>query len=177
MKLGIKMIKELLLSLTLISSALFAIEPIDMPMVTAKGKKLDLRIDDFGLKVQNRWGNKALLLVFFGTHCPACDAEMPALKKIHKETKDLIVLGIQTEDNVRDKELVNFAKQKKLNYPVVNFSYSMELIDFIRTNLKWGGEIPKIYLFDRSGKYQKDYTGALSKEQLLSDLREIRYGK
>ena len=171
------MTKKLLLSLTIISSTLFAMEPINIPMVTAKGKKLDLRIDDFGLKVQNRWGNKALLLVFFGTHCPACDAEMPALKKIHKETKDLIVLGIQTEDNVRDKQLVDFAKYKGLNYPVVNFSYSMELIDFIRTNLNWGGEIPKIYLFDRSGKYQKDYTGALSKERLLKDLREIRYGK
>ncbi len=171
------MIKRFLVVFVLFLVNANAIEPIHMYMETAKGKKLYMKIDNSGLKIQNRWKNKALLLVFFGTHCPACDAEMPELKKIHKETKDLIVLGIQTEENVRDRDLVRFAKAKGLNYPVVNFSYSMDLIDFVQTYLKWGGEIPKIYLFDRSGKFQKDYTGALSKEKLIRDLKYIRYGK
>ena len=168
--------KRVLWFIFLMPIYLLAIEPLDIPMETAKGKKLIMHIDDHGLKVTNRWKHKALLLVFFGTHCPACNAEMPELKKIHKETKDLIVLGIQTEDDVQDKTLVRFAKSKGLNYPVVNFSYAMELISFIQEHLDWKGEIPKIYLFDRSGKFQKDYTGALSKKRLIRDLRKIRYG-
>ncbi len=164
------------ITLLLIVTYSFAFDPIHIAMETAKGKKLIMRIDNNGLKIENRWKNKALLLVFFGTHCPACDAEMPNLKKIHKETKDLIVLGIQSEDSVRDRDLVRFAKKMNINYPVVNFSYSMDLIDFMRTELGWKGEIPKIFLFDKKGKFQKVYTGVLSKERLWSDLREIRYG-
>ena len=169
--------KQLLWLLLLAPISLLAIEPLDIPMETAKGKELIMHIGDHGLKVTNRWKNKALLLVFFGTHCPACNAEMPELKKIHRETRDLIVLGIQTEDDIRDQRLIEFAKSKGLNYPVVNFSYAMELISFIQEHLDWKGEIPKIYLFDRSGKFQKDYTGGLSKERLINDLTKIRYGK
>ena len=170
------MIKRYFTLMVVLQIALFAFEPMTIPMVSAKGKKLNARIDKNGLKIQNRWKNKALLLVFFGTHCPACNAEIPALKKIHKVTKDLIVLGIQSEDNVSDKELIEFSKRMDLNYPVVNFSYAMELIYFVKDKLNWQGEIPKIFLFDRSGKFQKLYTGALSKDRLIEDLRMIRYG-
>jgi len=171
------MLKKFILSVVLLQASLSAFEPIHIDMETAKGKKLKMRIDNDGLKVTNRWKHKALLLVFFGTHCPACNAEMPELKKIHKETRDLIVLGIQTEDSVSDRRLQEFAKEMGLNYPVVNFSYSMDLISFMREHLGWKGEIPKTFLFDRSGKFQKVYTGALSKRRLISDLSYIRYGK
>jgi len=171
------MLKRFILSMILLPFSLYAFDPIYIDMETAKGKKLKMRIDSNGLKVTNRWKNKALLLVFFGTHCPACNAEMPELKKIHKQTRDLIVLGIQTEDRVSDRRLQEFAKEMGLNYPVVNFSYSMELMSFVQEHLGWQGEIPKIFLFDRSGKFQKVYTGALSKRRLISDLSYIRYSK
>ncbi len=140
-------------------------------LTTVDEKKVDMKITDVGFNFEQFKG-KAVLLDFFGPYCPPCLAEMPHLVELQKEKKDeLVILGVQVQTQMSPKALKAFIKEKKLNYPIVNLDYAMELVQFIQTNTNWGGQIPYMLLFNKEGKLVRTYMGLTDTARIKKDMK------
>jgi len=141
-------------------------------LTTVNDQKVDMKITDVGFNFEQFKG-KAVLLDFFGPYCPPCLAEMPHLVEMQKEMKDkLVILGIQVQTQMAPSALKAFIAEKKLNYPVVNLDYAMELVQFIQTNTNWGGQIPFMLLFNKEGKLVQTYLGMTDIKKIEKDLEK-----
>ncbi len=141
-------------------------------LTTVNDKKVDMKITDVGFNFEQFKG-KAVLLDFFGPHCPPCLAEMPHIIELQKKHKDdLVVLGIQVQQQMSPNALKAFMKSKGINYPVVNLDYAMELVQFIQTNTNWGGQIPYMLLFNKEGKLVQTYMGMTDVSRIASDMKK-----
>ena len=167
-----KFLMPLLLS-TLLTTAQAEQELQDtMHVTTVNGKKVDMKITDKGFDFAQFQG-KAVLLDFFGPHCPPCLLEMPHLVELQEKEKDnLVILGVQVQMQMTPDALKKFIKEKKLNYPVVNLDYAMELVQFIQTNTNWGGQIPYMLLFNKEGKLVQTYMGLTDVSKIQKDMKK-----
>lgn len=162
-----------LLLLTLLTGAHAAQELEDtIHLTTVNDKKIDLKITDTGFSFPQYKG-KAVLIDFFGPHCPPCLIEMPHIVELQEKRKDdLIVIGVQVQTAMKPEALKAFIKTKKLNYPVVNLDYAMELVQFIQANTNWGGQIPFMLLFNKDGKLVNTYLGLTDTAKMESDMKK-----
>ncbi len=141
-------------------------------LTTVGDKKVDMTITETGFNFEQFKG-KAVLLDFFGPHCPPCLGEMPHLIELQKRKKDdLVILGIQVQMQMSPDALKAFIKEKGINYPIVNLDYAMELVQFVQTNTNWGGQIPFMLLFNKEGKLVQTYLGMTDVSKIESDMKK-----
>jgi thiol-disulfide isomerase/thioredoxin len=160
---------KILMTILFFASSAFA-SNMTIKAKSTIGRDITLNITDKGLSVKE-WKRGGVVLVFFGVNCPACIEEIPTLKEIQRGRNNLLVVGVQVQEGIGDEEAREFTLTHKINYPVINYSYAMDLILFLRSELGWGGEIPVSYLFDKSGKFIKRYTGVVRKSVILKDYK------
>ena len=139
---------------------------------TVSGKKVQMKITETGFNFEQYKG-KAVLLDFFGPHCPPCIAEMPHLIDMQARNKDsLVILGVQVQMQMSPTQLKTFIKDNKINYPIVNLDHAMELVQFIQTNTNWGGQIPYMLLFNKEGKLIQTYMGMTDISKIERDMKK-----
>lgn len=76
--------------------------------------------DDFVLSAQR---GKVIVLDFWATWCPPCQASLPALQRVfehHKGSADVVVASVNT-DNARaqDEKVPGYMRMKKFDFPVL----------------------------------------------------------
>lgn len=133
---------------------------------TIDNKTLDINVNN------NKWefkqiGQKSVLVVFFATWCPPCKAEIPHLLNLKKQFGDKFeVVGVLVEDGKQNSEIIAFANEHKINYPVTNSPKN-----FVLASAVGGVEtIPAMFLFDKNGNKVQQYTGMVPEEMLASDI-------
>ncbi|URA11037.1 TlpA family protein disulfide reductase [Thermospira aquatica] len=98
---------------------------------------------------------KVVLLNFWATWCPPCQAEIPDLVRLYQDFGDrLVVIGISLDRGPNAKELVqDFYKQFKMNYPVVMGSDQLAM--------RYGGisGIPTSFVIDKQGRIVEKIVG------------------
>ena len=128
-----------------------------------------------GIHFSNAKG-KVVLLAFWGNHCPPCLMEMPELIELQKEFKGKFqIVSMQVQTRVSDDDLKSFAKEKGINYPVINDSDPevFKFADYITAKTSWKGLIPFSILFDKKGNAQKIYLGLKSKKEFEQDINGL----
>ena len=128
-----------------------------------------------GIHFSNAKG-KVVLLAFWGNHCPPCLMEMPELIELQKEFKGKFqIVSFQVQTRVSDDDLKSFAKEKGINYTVINDSDPevFKFADYITAKTSWRGLIPFSILFDKNGTAQKIYLGLKSKKEFEQDISEL----
>jgi thiol-disulfide isomerase/thioredoxin len=106
-----------------------------------------------------------VLVNFWATWCPPCREEIPELLELKKEYKDrLEIVGI-SEDDDPPENVLKFARQKGMTYPIV--MATPELID------SYGGvpALPTSFLIDTQGRVVQKHSGLYP---IASYHREIR---
>uniref|UniRef100_A0A7C5Z7D7 TlpA family protein disulfide reductase n=1 Tax=Caldicellulosiruptor owensensis TaxID=55205 RepID=A0A7C5Z7D7_9FIRM len=101
---------------------------------------------------------KKVLLNFFATWCPPCRAEIPDFERFYKENRDVILIGINIQE---DKATVEeFLNSMGVTYPV--------LLDRDgKVSAQFGIEgIPTTFLIDENGKIVAKNVGMMTYEQL-----------
>jgi len=143
-----------------------------MHIPTIDGSVVDIKVTESGFDFAQYKG-KAVLLDFFGPHCPPCLAEMPHLIELQKKNKDkLVILGVQVQKQMSADELKSFMKKKGINYPMINLDKAIELVQFIQTNTDWGGQIPYMLLFNKEGKLVRTYMGMTDVSRIERDMNK-----
>ncbi len=76
--------------------------------------------DISGAVVSNaNWTGKVVLVNFWATWCPPCREEVPELISLQRQFKDqLQIVGISEDDDTAA-NVSRFAKQWRINYPIV----------------------------------------------------------
>ena len=134
---------------------------------TTAGEMVHINVNKNGF-LFDKYKGKTVLLDLFGPMCPHCLLEIPHLIEMQKEHKDkLQIIGVQVQMQMTDDELKAFMKEKGINYPVVNLNNAWDLVSFIRANTGWGGQIPYMLVFDKTGDLKKQFIGMVPNKKIL----------
>jgi thiol-disulfide isomerase/thioredoxin len=116
---------------------------------------------------KENWAGKVVLVNFWATWCPPCRVEIPELLELKKEYKDrLEIVGI-SEDDDPPVEVLKFARQKGMTYPIV--MATSELID------AYGGvpALPTSFLIDTQGRVVQKHSGLYPIEAYDLEIRSL----
>ncbi len=105
-----------------------------------------------------QYKGKWVLVNFWATWCPPCLEEIPDLVALHENKKNkLVVLGVAM-DYQDPKQVVQFADQMMVTYPVILGDHKMAAqIGAIQG-------LPTTYLYNPEGRMVAYNVGALSRE-------------
>ena len=144
----------------------------EMALTTTDGKIIDINITKNGFEFK-QYAGKTVLMNFFGPMCPPCIIEMPHLIELQKQHKDeLQIIAVQVQMPMEQDEIKAFVKKNNVNYPVINLNDAWDIVSFVKANTNWGGQIPYMMMFDKSGHLKNQYMGVVSNEKLLEDMRK-----
>jgi thiol-disulfide isomerase/thioredoxin len=105
---------------------------------------------------------KVVLVSFWATNCPSCIKEMPDLIKTYNQYKnkglEIIAVAMPYDPPL---QVVNFAKQKEIPFPVMHDSYA-------EITQKFGGVsvTPTAYLYNKDGNRIQRAVGILNFDKL-----------
>lgn len=139
------------------------------PAAVAEGEGLDgepLSTADYGdlVVVVNVWGS----------WCPPCRKEAPALVAAQEETADVAqFVGINTKDLDRAPALA-FDRTFKINYPSIFDPSGGQLLKF--TELP-PGAIPSTLVIDREGRVAARVIGPITQNSLVQLINDVAEGK
>ena len=170
------MLKKVLFIATLFISLSFAQNAKSFVLKTMEGKKINIEVNDNGIKVKE-YPNKVIILDFFGKNCPPCKAEMPILGKIQEKYKDkLQIIGLHVQEPLDLKDY-SFIKNRGINFPVADYMQgNQEFVEYIAKLTGWRGTIPYMLFFDSKGEYKGYHLGMMD-EATLEKIIEQNYKK
>ncbi len=130
----------------------------DFKLMTSAGQAVSL----------SDYRGKPVIVNFWGTFCPPCVEETPALQRQYEKWKQdgLVILGVNLdEEPIR---VANFTRQFGVSYPIV-IDQRLELAR------KFGVyEYPTTYFIDRSGVIRNIYVGGMQESFIESMVARIR---
>ena len=116
------------------------------------------------------WDGQVVLLNFWATWCPPCLEEIPGFIEVQQDMENrgfqIIGVAVDNEENVRA-----FADEMAMNYPIL--AGEMEAIELAQ---KYGnniGALPFSAIIDKNGKITHTIMGELSKDRLISILKQL----
>jgi len=105
---------------------------------------------------------KVVILNFWATWCPPCQAEIPEFVKFYRdfEKKGVVIIGLGVSDS--DASLGEFSKANHIDYPVANDKGG-------RVSSLYGGvrSIPTTFVIDRKGIIRDMRIGGIDGQELL----------
>jgi thiol-disulfide isomerase/thioredoxin len=113
------------------------------------------------------WKGKVVLVNFWATWCPPCRAEIPMLVQLKNIYKDrLMIVGVSMDDD-DPAEVRKFAKEMRMNYPVV--MASREIIS------EYGGvpALPTTFVVSQDGKVMQKHIGLYPSNVYESEVRAL----
>jgi len=104
---------------------------------------------------------RVVLLDFWATWCPPCRMSIPELVGLQEKYRDkgLAILGLSVDDpqRVSDKDLKEFKKMAKINYPILRVDQKILEDYFAKQRMA----IPTMFIIDGEGKIIEKIPGFL----------------
>lgn len=124
----------------------------DFELTTIAGDKV--RLSDLKGKV--------VFVNLWATWCPPCRAEMPEMVRFYKDysSKNIEVLAVNLTDSDSEKEVKKFAKEYKLNFPVL-LDPDGKVGNTYKTVT-----IPTTFIIDKKGIIKQKHIGPMSYEMM-----------
>jgi len=107
---------------------------------------------------------KWVLVNFWATWCAPCREEIPDLIALHKERKDLVVIGIAME-YPSEQVVMDYVKEVAIPYPIVLGNYK------IAKQIGAVDALPVSYLYNPEGKLSGYQSGPITRASLEEFMR------
>lgn len=136
----------------------------------AKPANLNLTLKDIHGKTLelSDYKGKVILLDFWATWCPPCRKEIPGFVELYDKYKSrgFVVIGVSIDDSASD--VKKFAKQIKMNYPIVMGTGRDDLVQAF-------GELPlpTSFIIGRDGTICRKHDGLTPKEQYEREIASL----
>jgi peroxiredoxin len=131
----------------------------DFALETLDGKTLSLK-DLRG---------KVVLLNFWATWCPPCEAEMPDLNALHRQygaAQDFVVVGVNVEEDTAT--VKPFVDKRQLAFPIV-----LDRNSRVTAQLFGVRPLPTTFIIDREGFIRDAWNGQIAPEAMLARLKRV----
>ena len=140
--------------------------------VKTTGKEVNLTLKDLSGVEQSLAGLKGRVVVlnFWATYCIPCRTEMPDLAAIQNEfaALGLQVIGVSTDDPQDRKEVLQFIRETKVNFPIWMGGNTNHMFRF-----GLGAALPGTVIIGRDGRVAKVISGVITKASLKKDLEPL----
>jgi thiol-disulfide isomerase/thioredoxin len=101
-----------------------------------------------------QWRGRVVIVNFWATWCPPCREEIPEMIDLANRYGDrLQIVGVSEDDDATPEEVLEFAHNQKINYPIVMGSNGL--------SKEYGGvpALPTSFLVDTSGRVVQKHVG------------------
>lgn len=125
-------------------------------------------LNDKPLRLSDFRGNVVLVDVW-ATWCGPCRMEIPGFINLYKKYKDkgFEIIGISVDEDGK-KAVIPFAKEYKINYPLV-----VEDMDNVEKVFGPIRGIPTTFLIDRDGVIKNKYIGVRPESEFEKDIKKL----
>ena len=135
-----------------------------------------LPLDEAGFqKLVDSHKGKVVLYQFWATWCVPCRAEMPQLVRLEAKLRaqGFELVTISADDADHDAAAEKIVKQLAMSGPL----YREQAKDSDRFNgfvhKNWGGELPALFLYDKSGHEVRSFIGATEMNIIEGAVRKL----
>ncbi len=101
-----------------------------------------------------QWRGRVVIVNFWATWCPPCREEIPEMIELANRFKDrLQIIGVSQDDDASPEEVLDFARNQGINYPIV--------MDGTGISSEYGGVValPTSFLVDTNGHVVQKHVG------------------
>lgn len=150
----------LLLGLLLVSAGVIADSKIQMVDINQLKKAI------------SRNKGKVVMVNFWATWCGPCVEEFPDLVKLYNKHKNnqFALIGASLDSAGDGAMVARFVQNQKARFPVYHIKVKDPGKFIEQFDKRWGGEIPRTYLYDKTGKMIKAWSGSRSFEEFESEV-------
>jgi cytochrome c biogenesis protein CcmG/thiol:disulfide interchange protein DsbE len=127
-----------------------------------------LDLDQNQVKLSS-FNNQVILINFWASWCPPCQAEMPAIEAVYQAYRDqgLVVLGIDTVYQDNQADAIQFIHQKGLTFPILLDQGSAARAYQLQA-------LPTTFIIDRRGIIHKvTYGGPITETFLRTEIEGL----
>lgn len=137
-------------------------------LTTTKGENISLNV--LRKTISSKQLNEKIILInFWAPWCKPCEKEMPDFVKLQEKYKDdFIILGVLFDKKSSKKEVLDFLKKYKVNFPVTVGEENYKLAK-IFDDVKM---IPESFLFTKDGIFIEKFIGKINEHKLEKYIKE-----
>jgi thiol-disulfide isomerase/thioredoxin len=120
------------------------------------------------LRSTAEWRGKVVIVNFWATWCPPCREEIPEMIELANRYKDrLQIIGVSEDDDATPEEIREFAREEKINYPIVMGSNGI--------SAEYGGvpALPTSFLVNTDGRVVQKHVGLFPTEVYDREIRAL----
>jgi len=145
----------------IISSRIMLVVFVLLVLSSLKVRAVEYQLPDLDGQTQSldQYRGKWIVVNYWATWCGSCIKELPDLADLHKQNKNIVVVGINYEE-IKNEQLKGFVGAYEIPYPVWR---SKELPV---TPLGRVPALPTTYIIDPEGKVVAAEAGVVTKKNL-----------
>jgi len=120
-----------------------------------------------------------VIVNFWATWCGPCMEELPDLARFYRNYKSrgVELIGVSFDDEeTADQTVPPALRRNRVEYPVLVVKQNLDQFAD-RFDKEWRGEVPRFYLYDKSGKRVKAWSGKTSYATLEAEVRRLQQSR
>jgi thiol-disulfide isomerase/thioredoxin len=125
-----------------------------------------------------RHKGKVVIVNLWATWCKPCVEELPDLARFIAITSRVgAMIGVSLDDEeTADQTVPPVLRQHRVEYPVLVVKQNLDQFAD-RFDKEWRGEVPRFYLYDKSGKRVKAWSGKTSYATLEAEVKRLQQSR